>query len=464
MHIIIIGAGRIGSSVAESLVSEANDITVIDRDARRIEQLQDTLDLRGIIGDATSPSILADAGAADADMLVAVTASDETNLVVSLLAARLFNIPTRVARVRNSELRAYPRLLAEEGFEITSAIWPEEAITNSIKHLIDFPEALQIIEFADGKASLIAVRAIAGSPLVGRPIRELAVHLPNVPARIVSVFRRNRHLDISADTVIESGDEVIVLSATRDIRRVAGEFRRNERPNKNIIIGGNLQLALQLARVIPSRAVNIKIIESDNKRSRNLAEKIPENSIILTGSITDETILDEAGIDTCDLFIALGRDDENNILSSLLAKKLGARRVIALINRQTYADLMQGTQIDITVSMTQATHGELLKHVRRGDVIAAHSLRRGVAEALEMVAHGDKKSSKVVGRKIKQLQLPDGVSVAAIVREVGVDEPRVLMGEPSLEIQTDDRVILFVSNKRLIPKVESLFTVDVGFF
>ena len=464
MHIIIIGAGRIGSSVAESLVSEANDITVIDRDARRIEQLQDTLDLRGIVGDATSPSILADAGAADADMLVAVTASDETNLVVSLLAARLFNIPTRVARVRNSELREYPRLLAEEGFEITSAIWPEEAITNSIKHLIDFPEALQIIEFADGKASLIAVRAIAGSPLVGRPIRELAVHLPNVPARIVSVFRRNRHLDISADTVIESGDEVIVLSATRDIRRVASEFRRNERPNKNIIIGGNLQLALQLARVIPSRAVNIKIIESDNTRSRNLAGKIPENAIILTGSITDEAILDEAGIDTCDLFIALGRDDENNIISSLLAKKLGARRVISLINRQTYADLMQGTQIDIAVSMTQATHGELLKHVRRGDVIAAHSLRRGVAEALEMVAHGDKKSSKVVGRKIKQLQLPDGVSVAAVVREVGVDEPRVLMGEPSLEIQTDDRVILFVSNKRLIPKVESLFTVDVGFF
>ena len=463
MYIIIIGAGRIGSTVAESLVGESNDITVIDPDAAKIDELQGRLDLRGVTGDATSPSVLMEAGAADADLLIAVTASDETNLVVCLIASRLFNIPARIARVRKSELRKYPRLLAEEGFEITSSIWPEEALTDGIVRLIDFPEALQVIDFADGKASLIAVRAVAGSPLVGRQIRELATHLPEVPARIVSVFRRNRNLDISSNTVIESGDEVIALAATRDIRRVASELRRSEEPARHIIVGGSLLLAKQLCESLPGRRYSIKVIEEDSAQALAAMQTFPENALILEGSITEEKTLEDAGIDMCDLFLALGQDDENNIMSCLLAKKMGANRVISLINRKTYADLVQGTQIDITVSLTQATLGELLRHVRRGDVIAAHSLRRGVAEALEVVAHGTPETSRVVGRAIRRVALPDGVSIAALVR--GSDESaKIILAEPDIQIEAEDHVILFVPNKRLIPKIEELFMVDVGFF
>lgn len=465
MQIIIIGAGRIGCAVAENLVSEANDITVIDENAERIEELQNRLDLRGVVGDATSPKLLKQAGAEDADMILAVTNSDETNLVVSLLGARLFNTPIRIARVRKNELRDYPRLMAEEGFGITSTIWPEEALTENLYRLIEFPEALQVIDFADGKVSLIAVRAAAGSPLVGRPIRDLSAHLPDVPARIVTVFRRNRNIDITSETLIEGGDEVIILSASREMRRVINELRKNEKPSRNIILGGNYEISKHLAENLKGHAYNIKIVENDSKAVHSTPRSVNTNSIVLNGDMMDPNTLEEAGIDTCDLFVALSHDDENNIMSSLLAKKLGAARVISLINSKVYGDLMQGTQIDITVSLTQATLGELLKHVRRGDVVAAHSLRRGVAEALEVIAHGSEKNSKVVGRQIQKINLPDGVSIAAVVREgAPEEEPKIIMAAPSLTIESEDHVIVFVSNKRLIPKVESLFMVDVGFF
>ena len=220
MKILIVGAGRIGTSVAESLVSEANDITVVDLDAEHINSLQQRFDLRGIVGNAASPQVLTDAGAADTDMLIAVTSSDETNLVVCMLCARIFNIPTRIARVRNNELRDYPRILGEEGFEATSIIWPEQALVSYITKLIDFPEALQVQEFGEGLASLLAVRAKGGSPLVGRPIRDLYTHLPEVPARIVAVFRRNRRLEINAATIIEAGDKVSCRGDSRCARRV----------------------------------------------------------------------------------------------------------------------------------------------------------------------------------------------------------------------------------------------------
>ena len=230
MKILIVGAGRIGSSVAESLVSEANDITVVDQDAERIGSLQSRFDLRGVVGNAHQPQVLTDAGAADTDMLIAVTSSDETNLVVTMLCARIFNIPTRIARVRNNELRDYPRILGEEGFEATSIIWPEQALVSYLIKLIDFPEAIQVQEFGEGLASLIAVRAKSGSPLVGRPIRELFTHLPQVPARIVAIFRRNRRLEVNASTIVEAGDEVICLCDTRHARRVMAELRHRERP------------------------------------------------------------------------------------------------------------------------------------------------------------------------------------------------------------------------------------------
>ncbi|MDY4163043.1 MAG: Trk system potassium transporter TrkA [Sutterella sp.] len=470
MKILIVGAGRIGTSVAESLVSEANDITVVDLDAEHINSLQQRFDLRGLVGNATSPQVLTDAGAADTDMLIAVTSSDETNLVVCMLCARIFNIPTRIARVRNNELRDFPRILGEEGFEATSVIWPEQALVSYLIKLIDFPEALQVQEFGEGLASLLAVRAKGGSPLVGRPIRDLFTHLPQVPARIVAVFRRNRRLEINAATIIEAGDEVICLCDSRDARHVMSEFRHREKPIRNIVLAGKPSMALSLTRLLLSgekqqskQNYNIRILEKDKSEVKKLSKALGDGAIVIEGDFTDEDVLEATGIETCDLFIALSEDDENNILGSLLAKKLGALKTIALVNRKAYGDLMQGSQIDITLSTTNAALGELIRHVRRGDVAAAYSLRRGAAEALEIVAHGDRRSSRVVGRRIGSISLPEGCAIGALIRGTD-DNALVLMGDKETVIEAEDHVIVFVPSKKLIPKIERLFTVNVGFF
>lgn len=470
MKILIVGAGRIGTSVAESLVSEANDITVVDLDAEHINSLQQRFDLRGIVGNAASPQVLTDAGAADTDMLIAVTSSDETNLVVCKLCARIFNIPTRIARVRNNELRDYPRILGEEGFEATSIIWPEQALVSYITKLIDFPEALQVQEFGEGLANLLAVRAKGGSPLVGRPIRDLYTHLPEVPARIVAVFRRNRRLEINAATIIEAGDEVICLCDSRDARHVMSEFRHREKPIRNIVLAGKPSMVLSLTRLLLSgekqqskQNYNIRILEKDKAAVRKLSKDLGDGAIVIEGDFTDEDVLEATGIETCDLFLAISEDDENNILGALLAKKLGALKTIALVNRRAYGDLMQGSQIDITLSTTNAALGELIRHVRRGDVAAAFSLRRGAAEALEIVAHGDRRSSRVVGRRIGSISLPEGCAIGALIRGTD-DNALVLMGDKETVIEAEDHVIVFVPSKKLIPKIERLFTVNVGFF
>lgn len=470
MKILIIGAGRIGSSVAESLVSEANDITVIDRNPENIALLQARFDLRGIVGDALSPSLLEDASANDTDLLIAVTSSDETNLAAVLLAERIFNIPTRIARVRNEELRSYPRILREEGFGATAVIWPEQALTRYLVKLIAIPEALQVQEFADGLASLVVVRAEAGSPMIGGPVGELSAHIPSARARIAALFRKNQCLSITANTLIEAGDEVTFVSDARHARLVTTQLRRRSNAVRTLIIAGSATMsegivnALEDPEGFPGTApAAIRIIEADRHKANKLALSLESRAIVLNGDFDDEDTLLSAGMESCDLFMALSDDDENNILSTLLAKKLGAKRTIALVNRRVYGELIEGSQIDVTVSQTQAALDEIIRYVRHGDVTAACTLRHGAAEAMEIAAHGTPKSSKVVGRKTADVRLPAGCSIAAVIRGDGEDA-EVLMPGGGLIIEPEDRLILFVPSRRLIPKIEALFAVDVGFF
>jgi trk system potassium uptake protein TrkA len=470
MKIIILGAGRVGTSVAESLVSEANDITVVDSDRNRVADLQSRYDLRGLVGNATQPSLLREAGAEDADMLIAVTAVDEVNLVASKIAADVFNVPTRIARVRNTELQKHPRLLGDEGFRVTHVIWPEQSVTDLLLRLIEFPEALQVLDFADGRASLIAVRTFTGGPLVSHPIQDLRKHIPGIETRIVAIFRNDRSIQCEGATVIEPGDEVFFLAASRNIRAVMRELRRMDKPVKRVIIAGGGNIGLRLARALDTgegidwgAGFNVKIIESNKRRCEYLAAQVSNKVLVLHGDATDEDLLNEEGVAECDLFASLTNDDENNIMSALLAKRMGARRTIALINRKSYGELMQGGQIDIAISPSHATLSNLLKHVRRGDVVAAHSLRRGAAEALEIIAHGDTKSSKVVGRRIEQVELPKGATIGAVIRGEGA-EARVLMAHHDTVIEAEDHLIVFVANKRMIARVEKVFQVGVGFF
>jgi len=439
MKIVILGAGQVGGSVAESLVSEANDITVVDIEPQRLRTLQERLDLRTVLGSGAHPSVLAEAGIDDADLLVAVTQSDETNLVACRIAARMFNVPRRIARVRATDYLANERVLGEDGFDVDLSICPEQILTDYIVKLVEFPEALQVLDFAGGKVSLVAVRAFAGGPLVGHPLKDLRRHIPRVDARIVAIFRGDRSIVPDGDTVIETGDEVFCLAAAEHIREVMRELRRMDRPVRRVMIAGGGNIGLRLALALEER-YSVRVIEHNKRRCELIAARLGE-ALVLNGDTTDEELLESENIGEMDLFVAVTNDDENNIMSSLLAKRMGARRVVSLINRRSYVDLLQSGQIDIAISPAQATIGTLLAHVRRGDVVAVHSLRRGAAEALEAVVHGDRESCKLTDRR--------------------VDE--VLMAHHDTVIRPEDHVIVFVTDKKNLPRVERMFQVGVRF-
>lgn len=462
MRILILGAGRVGSGLAELLVQERNDITVVDTDPDLLAQLQDRFDLRTVQGSATSLAVLKSAGAEDTDILIAVTAQDEINLVACQVAHRFFNVPQRIARVRSQQWTQNADLLSTEGFAVDVAISPEGTITDYLVKLIDTPEALQVLEFADGRVSLLAVRADADSPLAYRPIKELRQHLPNIDARVVAIFRSGKAILPRGDTRIEPGDEVFFMAASEHIHLVTQELHSIDDPVRRVMIVGGGHIGQRLAQAISHRILP-KIIENNHQRCELLAQELNGKALVLHGDATDEALLEEENVAGMDLFLALTNDDENNIMSALLAKRLGARRVVALINRKAYAELMEGGQIDIALTPSHTTLGALLKYVRRGDVSAVHSLRRGAAEALELVAHGDSKTSEVVGRRIEEVNLPSGTSIGAIVRGSG-HEARVLMGHHDVVIEPDDHLVLLVTNRKAIPKVEKLFQVTAGFF
>lgn len=457
MKILILGAGQVGSTVAESLVGEANDITVVDADAEKLRQLQDRLDLRTVVGNAAHPSTLEQAGIADADMLLAVTQSDEVNLVACKLAASLYNTPTRIARIRSSEYLNREEIFSPDNFCVDFSICPEQILTEYIAKLIEFPEALQVLEFADGRVSLVAVRAFAGGPLVGKPLSFLRSHMPQVEARVAAIFRKDRPIIPQGNTVVEDGDEIFFIAATENIRRVLKEMRRMDKPNKRVMIVGGGNIGKRLAGVL-ERDFQVKLIEYNKKSCERLAREL-SNTLVLHGDCTDEKLLQQEHIEDVDVFCALTNDDENNIMSSLLAKQAGVRKVIALINRSAYVGLVQGGKIDIALSPAHVTIGSLLAYVRQGDVAVVHALRRGAAEALELVAHGDSSSSRVVGRRIDQIDLPKGATIGAIVRG-----GEVAIAHHDTVIEAEDHVIVFVTEKRMVKKVEKLFQVGLGFF
>jgi trk system potassium uptake protein TrkA len=469
LKIIVLGAGRVGASVAESLVSERNDITVVDTNPAALAELQDRLDVRTVAGNGIHPPVLEAAGAHDADMLIATAARDETNLVACQLAARLFNLPTRIARVRAPEFQHHPEITGDGGFYVDHLICPEETVTDYVRKLIQFPEALQVLELAGGMISLVAVRAYGGGPLVMHPIRDLKEQHPKIDMRIVAIFREGQSVLPDGDTMIEPGDEVFLLAASEHIRTALSDLRRRDKPVRRIMVAGGGNIGLRLARALKTD-YELKLIEANPQRCEYLATQLPSSTLVLQGDCTDENLLAEENVAEMDLFVALTSDDENNIMASMLAKRMGAKRVISLINRRAYADLMQGSRIDIAIVPALATIGELLTHVRRGDVVAVHSLRRGAAEVMEMIAHGDPKSSKVVGRRIDQIELPKGTTIGAIMRpgtERGTPaetKDQVIIAHHDTVIRGEDHVIVFVHNKRMIPAVEKLFQVSVGFF
>ncbi len=457
MKIIILGAGQVGSSLAENLVSEDNDITIVDTNEAQLRNLQDRLDLRTVHGLASHPDILRNAGAEDADMIIAVTDSDETNLVACQIAYTLFHTPTKIARIRGmGYLKESEKLFTQDAFPVDVSISPEQIITDNIYRLIKHPGSLQVLDFAEGQVQMVGVKAFYGGTLVGRELRALREHIPNVDTRVAAIYRRGHAIIPEGHTVIEADDEVFFIAATKDIRAVMSELRRVDSPYKRIMIIGGGNIGRRVAASL-EQDYSVKLIDHNPIRSEELANEL-DNTLVILGDAADEELLQEEGIEKVDVFCALTNDDEANILSSMLAKSMGARKVMTLINRAAYVDLIQSGNIDIAISPQQATIGSLLTHIRRGDVVKVHSLRRGAAEAIEAIAHGEESSSKVVGKAIEDIKLPPGTTIGAIVRG-----KEVIIAHHDTVIQSEDHVILFLVDKKFIPVVERLFQVGITF-
>ncbi len=456
MKIIILGAGQVGASVAENLVSEANDITVVDTNPKVLQMLSERHDLRTVNGKASHPSVLAKAGAYDADMIIAITDSDETNMIACQVAYTLFHTPTKIARVRDIDYLNHATIFSQEALPIDVLISPEQVVTEYIERLIRFPGVLQVLDFAGGKAQMVAVKVTSGSLLIEKKICELNDQLPTIEYRIVSIFRGGQAIVPDGDTRIEEDDEIFIIGAPKQIRTLLKSINHMDKPVKRVMIAGGGNIGMRLAQAL-GKNYQVKLIELETKQARIASEAL-KHTIVLQGDAADEELLIEENIDEVDVFCALTNADEANIISCMLAKRMGARKVMSLINRATYVDLVQSDIIDIAISPQQTTIGSLLAHIRRGDVVVVHSLRRGAAEAIEAIAHGDHHSCKVVGRAIEDINLPPGTSIGAIVRE-----DRVLIAHHDIVIQAEDHVILLVANKKYVPDVERLFQVNVTF-
>ncbi len=451
MKIIILGAGQVGGTLAENLVGENNDITIVDKSSDRLRELQDKYDLRVVTGHASHPDVLREAGAQDADMLVAVTNTDETNMAACQVAYTLFNTPNRVARIRSPQYLAEKEALFQTGsIPVDHLIAPEELVTSYIERLIQYPGALQVVSFADEKVSLVAVKAYYGGPLVGNALSTLSEHMPHIDTRVAAIFRQGRPIRPQGSTVIEADDEVFFVAASPHIRSIMSELQRLEKAYRRIMIVGGGNIGSSLAKRL-EHIYSVKLIERNYQRAEQLSEEL-ENTIVFCGDAADQELLTEENIEQIDVFISLTNEDETNIMSAMLAKQLGAKKVMVLIQRGAYVDLVQGGVIDIAISPQQATISELLTHVRRADIVNVSSLRRGAAEAIEAIAHGDENTSKVVGKSVGELKLPPGTTIGAIVRG---DE--VIIAHDKTIIAQDDHVVMFLVNKKYVPDVEALF-------
>ena len=457
MKILILGAGQVGSSAAYHLSrEEANEVTVVDKRPDVLRELQDRLDIRTVVGHAAYPDVLERAGASDADIVVALTDTDETNMVACQIAYTSFRTPTKIARIRAAEYMNANKLFTQDAIPIDVRISPEQLVCSYVEQLILYPGSSQVLDFADGRVRLVGAKADREGLLVGQRIATLKDHIPNTEGRIAAIYREGKAMLPKGDTVIQEGDEVFFIADRKDIRVFMSEMRRLEDPVRRVVIAGGGNIGLRLALAL-EQTNHVKLIERDPVRARRISEQL-NKAIVLVGDSADEELLLEENIDNVDVFCALTNSEESNILSSMLAKRLGAHKVMALINRASYVDLVESGSIDIAISPQQITIGSLLAHVRRGDVVKVHSLRRGAAEAMEAIAHGDENSSKVVGRQIAEIELPKGTAIVTVVRG-----DKVIIAHHDTVIETDDHIILFMTDRRKIEHLESLFQVDVSF-
>lgn len=450
MKIIIAGGGRVGASIVSNLAREANDLFLIDTNAELLSEFQQQLDIATLCGNATDPDILSSAGASTADMLIALTDSDETNIVACQLAHTLFRIPKKLARIRSEAfLKRRECLFRPEAFPIDVVISPEEEVTNFIRNLILFPGSHQVLSFANGLLQLCELRAKEKGPLIGKSLRELSERVEPIAVRAAGIYRHDSILIPKSNTVIEPNDRIFFTAPTKHLNRVIRDLLEMDQPYKRLVIAGGGRIGFSLAKSL-ERYMQVKIVVKNSVRARAIAEQL-DHAMVLTGDAADEALLLEENIDRIDVFCAVTNDDEVNIMSAMLAKRLGARTVMSLVDRPAYMEMVDSSSIDNAIFPQYNTIGHILAQVRNGPVSRVYSLIRGKAEAIEVTVCGSAHNSEVLGRPIEQIQLPRGAIIIGVIR--GFD---VLPSRGAMFLQNGDKIIVFIHDKTVIPAVESL--------
>lgn len=450
MKILILGAGSTGASVAEALASEENDIVVVDFKVDLLEGLKERFDIATVAGNAAHPSILEQAGISNTDMVIAVTDRDETNMLACLIINALYNKPRTIARVRAIDYLKHPRLFSPKGIPVDIVISPEQIVMQSIRNLIEFPGVLQVSEFANGLVRLFSVKVIANGDLTGKKIKTLKERFVSGKTRVVAIFRQGLPLGVNGDATIETGDEVFFVAPRKEVRRVLDELGKLEAPIKRIIIAGGGHVGKRLALALEDK-YQVKIIERDPNRAKKIANDL-DKTVVLLGDCADEKLLLDESIEATDLFCAITDNDGVNIISASLAKSLGARKTICLLNHASYTKLVHGTSIDAVILPNQETLGSILKHVRSGDVAQVISLCGGTAEAIEAIAHHNGQEDSVVGKQVDSVKFPPGIVMGALIRN-----NEVIAVHHDTIFKENDHVIMFAMNKKLIPHIEKSF-------
>ncbi len=458
MKAIICGAGQVGSSIARELASERVDVTVIDQRADLIHRMSDSLDVRAMVGFASHPDVLEAAGAADADMLIAVTFADEVNMVACQVAHSLFNVPMKIARVRDQSYRQpiWADLFSRDHLPIDVIISPEIEVAHAIGRRFTVPGSFEMIPLADNKLRLIGVRCEEDCPILDTPLRQLTTLFPDLHLTIVGIVREGKATVPNGNDHLQTGDDVYIVVDANHLTRTMAAFGHDEQEARRVVIIGGGNIGLSLAQDIEEKfaGMSASMIEIDKDRATVVAQKLSK-TIVINGDALDPEILQEANIGNSGTVVAVTNDDEVNILSSLLAKRYGAARAVTLVNSNTYSPLLAPLGLDVVVSPRAITVSTILQYVRRGRIRSVHSIAENFGEVIEAEAL---ETSSLVGKAIQDAKLPPGVLVAAMLRN-----NEVLMADKQTVIEVGDRVVLFAT-KNAVKSVEKMFSVRLEFF
>ncbi len=457
MKVIVCGAGRVGSTIARYLAQDDNEVVVIDTDADRLADLESSLDIQTIAGFSSYPSVLERANAADADMLVAVTASDEVNLVTCQAANSLFKVPMKIARLRSKEYTnpKWRDLYTHDALPIDVVISPEAEIARAIRRNISFPGAFDVLTLAGDKVYLLGMHCDETCPLINTPLRQLTELFPDINAVITGIVHEGKLIVADSDTRINAGDDVYIFVAAENVKRILSLFGRDQQRAKSALILGGSEVGLSLAKYLErSGRMRVTLIEPDEERAKLLAETLSQTTVI-QGDFLDTVVLEEADIDIVETVIAVSGNDENNILASLTAKKYGAEQTVAVIEKTLYSQMVTDLGIDVVIDPKDIMVSSILQHIRRGKIYAAYSVRSGLCEVLEADVFD---SFEYLGAALRDVRLPAGVIIGALVRN-GVSLP--LRGDTVIE--KNDRLLLF-ADADSVKQVEKMFTVGLEFF